>query len=185
MKRSLLLFFIPFFIFAWIFFAISRTSCNDIMQADAAKPIPFMHKTHVEKYEIRDCQTCHIYDENGRFQGLPSIGECTQCHARDASFTAVNDHSTPRRKSMFDSYADTDRPWTSWAKQPDLVYFSHKVVMTAKFEDGRMKSRCEACHGDKASSTGTAMIKGKMLMGQCMDCHDALQISNKCAVCHD
>ncbi len=48
-----------------------------------------------------------------------------------------------------------------------------------------MKSRCESCHGDKAGSMDTAMIKGKMLMGQCMDCHTALNISNKCAVCHD
>ena len=86
---------------------------------------------------------------------------------------------------MFDSYKDTDKPWTSWAKQPDRVYFSHKVVMTAKFEDGRMKARCVECHGDKAKTMDTAMLSGKMLMGQCEDCHTALHISNKCAVCHD
>jgi hypothetical protein len=29
------------------------------------------------------------------------------------------------------------------------------------------------------------MLSGKMLMGQCEDCHTALHISNSCAVCHD
>lgn len=154
------------------------------MQADAAKGIPFDHKTHVEKYDIKDCATCHKYDENGRFLGIPTIGECTACHARDAALTS-NDPLTPKKKSMFDSYKDTDKPWTSWAKQPDLVYFSHKVVMTAKFEDGRLKANCVTCHGDKSKSTDTSMIKGKILMGECERCHDALQISNKCAVCHD
>jgi hypothetical protein len=183
-KRSLLLFFIPFVIFTGIFFVISQKSCDDVMQADAAKAIPFEHKTHIQKYDIKDCSTCHKYDENGRFLGIPTIGECTACHDRDASLTA-NDGLTPRKKSMFDSYKDTDKPWTSWAKQPDLVYFSHKVVMTAKFEDGRLKAQCVQCHGDKAKSTDTSMMKGKMLMGECERCHDALNISNKCAVCHD
>jgi cytochrome c553 len=183
-KRTLLLLFIPFAVFTWIFFGISQKSCTDVMQADAAKGIPFDHKTHVEKYDIKDCATCHKYDENGRFLGIPTIGECTACHARDAAMTA-NDPMTPRKKSMFDSYKDTDKPWTSWAKQPDLVYFSHKVVMTAKFEDGRLKANCVTCHGDKSKSTDTSMIKGKILMGECERCHDALQISNKCAVCHD
>jgi len=183
-KRSLLLFFIPFFIFAWVFFGISQKSCNDIMQKDAVKTIPFSHKSHIEKYDIKDCTTCHQYEANGRFKGIPTVGECTACHDRNAALTA-NDHMIPRKKSMFDSYKDTDKPWTSWAKQPDLVYFSHKVVMTAKFEDGRMKARCGSCHGDKAKTMDTAMLSGKMLMGQCEDCHTALHISNKCAVCHD
>ena len=90
-----------------------------------------------------------------------------------------------RRKPMLDKYADTDKPWGSFAKQPDLVYFSHKVVMTAEYDDGRKKARCGSCHGDKANSRDMSMVKGKMLMGQCEDCHTALRISNKCAVCHD
>jgi hypothetical protein len=183
-RRSLLLFFTPFIIFTWIFFGISQKGCDSVMQADAAKQIPFNHKTHVEKYGTSDCQTCHGYEENGRFKGTPSVGECTSCHARDAALNSA-DPTVPNRKPMFDSYKDTDKPWGSFAKQPDLVYFSHKVVMTAQYEDGRLKARCASCHGDKVDSTNTKMIKGKMLMGQCMDCHTALKLSNKCAVCHD
>lgn len=185
MRRSLLLFFTPFILFAWIFLGISSKGCADFMQADAAKKLPFNHKSHMQLAAINgNCEVCHGYEENGRFLGIPTVGQCTSCHARDGVLNS-NDPNVPRRKPMFDSYKDTDKPWTSWAKQPDLVYFSHKVVMTAQFEDGRKKARCGSCHGDKANSINGDMIKGKMLMGQCMDCHTALHISNKCAVCHD
>jgi hypothetical protein len=183
-KRSFLLFSIPFVLFTVVFFVLSRNACNKIMQAEATSQIPFMHKTHVQKYGIDDCTVCHKYDENGRFKGIPTIGECTACHARDGAVTA-HDHLTPRKKTMFDSYKDTDRPWTSWSKQPDLVYFSHLAVMSAKYENGKSKVKCESCHGDKANAIDNRMIKGRMPMGQCMDCHTALKISNKCAVCHD
>ena len=185
MRRSLLLFFTPFIIFTWIFFGISQDGCQSVMQADAAKPIPFNHQSHIKTYGINNCTACHGYEEtNGRFLGAPSVGDCTSCHARDGVLNSENPKEA-RRKPMFDSYKDEDKPWESFAKQPDLVYFSHKVVMTAKYEDGRLKARCGSCHGDKLHSTDTKMLKGKMLMGQCMHCHTALDISNKCAVCHD
>ena len=81
---------------------------------------------------------------------------------------------------FFKGFKDTDKPWTSWVKQPDLVYFSHMAVMK-----NNKTARCASCHGDKANSMTTAKIKGKMPMGQCMDCHTSLGISNACAVCHD
>ena len=186
MRRSLLLFFTPFILFTWIFLGISQKGCQDFMQADAAKPLPFSHKSHIKMWGVDDCTVCHGYEENGRFKGLPTVGDCTQCHAReDAASSSDDGNKNPRKKAMFDKYQDSDKPWTSWAKQPDLVYFSHKVVMTAQFEDGRLKARCASCHGDKGNSMNGNMIKGKMLMGQCMDCHTALRISNACAVCHD
>ena len=123
MKRSLLLFFIPFIIFTWIVIGPSQKACNNIMQADATKKIPFSHKNHIQYWGVTDCTTCHGYYEDGRFKGLPSVAECTQCHDRNGSLTGT-DHTTPRKKTVFDSYKDTDRPWTAWAKQPDLVYFS-------------------------------------------------------------
>ena len=152
------------------------------MNPIAVKKIPFNHKSHITKYDA-DCSMCHLYSANGRFSGLPTVGECTQCHDRDS--VGVSDKLSPKRKPFFDNYKDIDKPWESHAKQPDLVYFSHKVVMTAEYEDGRKKARCTSCHGNKEDSMTTQRIKGKMLMGQCMDCHTALKISNKCTVCHD
>lgn len=181
MKRSTLL--TPFLIIAWSFICISNMSCADPAQAKSSKTIPFIHKTHVEKYRISDCGTCHKYDSIGRFKGLPTVGDCTACHNREGD-VCNNDHMAPRKKTIFDSFTDGDRPWAYKAQKPDLVYYSHKIVMSAKSEDIRLKTRCATCHGDKADSTGVAAMKGKPLMDQCIDCHEAFDIVNKCPVCH-
>lgn len=183
MRRSILLFLLPFIVFSYLFFLISQTACDAFRAPRPQKELPFNHKSHVTKYGAEDCTMCHGYYADGRFKGLPTVAECVQCHDRGSDVTG--DPETPKRKAFFDSYKDTDKPWGAYATQPDLVYFSHEVVMTAKYEDGRLKARCGSCHGDKAGSMTTEMIKGKMLMGQCMDCHTALKLSNKCMVCHD
>jgi hypothetical protein len=184
-KRTILLIGIPFIIALCVIFIISQKACDYAMANHPDKPIPFNHQSHIKKYAAgSDCTLCHGYHENGRFKGLPAVAECTSCHDRKGPEKG-DSNDTPLRKAVFDKYKDTDRPWGSYAKQPDLVYFSHKVVMTAKFDDGRKKARCGSCHGDKAATTSMGMLKGKMLMSQCEDCHTALNISNKCAVCHD
>jgi cytochrome c553 len=189
-KRTVLLIGIPFIVAFYFAFGISQKGCDSVMANHPEKPIDFNHQSHLSKYfpengmSKDDCTACHGYEENGRFTGLPTIAECTSCHDPNGPDKNAG-ASVALRKPMFKKYKDTDRPWGSYARQPDLVYFSHKVVMTAKFEDGRLKARCGNCHGDKGKSTNTAMISGKMLMGRCEDCHAALNISNKCAVCHD
>ncbi|MCP4130782.1 MAG: cytochrome c3 family protein [bacterium] len=185
MKRSFLLFIFPLLIVAYPSFIFFQQGCDNVMYPEAEKGIPFTHQTHLSgDYDIAkdDCSHCHGYDDNGRFSGTPTVGTCMDCHQSDYP---KDEGYTGKPKPFLKGLKDSDKPWGSHAKQPDLVYFSHKVVMTAQYADGRKKARCGSCHGDKASSMSTKRIKGKMLMGQCMDCHTALRISNKCAVCHD
>lgn len=190
MKRTALLIGIPFVAALIGSYIISQKGCEYVMANHPDKPVAFNHKSHLMKWfpanglSKDNCEVCHGFYENGRFKGLPTIAECTSCHDPEALKQATTPDA-PMRKPELARYKPTDRPWGSYAKQPDLVYFSHKVVMTARFEDGRLKQRCASCHGDKANSTNTAMLKGKMLMSQCEDCHSALHISNTCAVCHD
>lgn len=190
MKRTILLIGIPFVVTLFFSLVISQKACNYAMANHPEKPIDFNHQTHLQKYFPEngltkdDCATCHGYYENGRFKGLPTVAECTSCHDPNGPDKNANE-TVAQRKPFLSKYKDTDKPWGSYAKQPDLVYFSHKVVMTSKYEDGRTKARCGSCHGDKANSRNSAMLKGKMLMGQCEDCHTALNISNSCVVCHD
>lgn len=190
MKRTALLIGIPFILALYFSFVVSQKACDYAMANHAEEQIDFNHQSHLSKYFPAmglgkdDCSTCHGYYENGRFKGLPTVADCTSCHdphGPDKNATGM----VAMRKPMLNKYKDTDKPWGSYAKQPALVYFSHEVVMTAKFDDGRKKARCGNCHGDKANSANAAMLTGKMLMGQCEDCHTALHISNKCAVCHD
>ncbi len=168
--RSLLLFFLPFVVLTYASFVVFQTACDHAMSVRAEKQLPFNHKSHVSVYGASDCETCHAYYENGRYKGIPTVGDCKVCH----------DGSTAKEEAYFKGFKDTDKPWESFARQPDLVYFSHVAVMK-----NEKKARCASCHGDKENSTGVERIRGKMPMGQCMDCHTALKISNACALCHD
>jgi hypothetical protein len=168
--RSLLLFFLPFIVFTYVSFVVFQFACDRAMHVQAEKLLPFNHKSHITKYGASDCELCHGYYENGRFKGIPTVSDCKMCH----------DGNTAKVKAFFKGYKDTDKPWTSFAQQPDLVYFSHMAVIK-----NTKTARCASCHGDKGNSTTMERIKGKMHMGQCMDCHDSLKISNACLVCHD
>lgn len=183
MKRTVALIGIPFIVLTYLSLILFQNACDYGMSNKPKKEIPFNHQSHMTKYGAT-CDTCHGYDANGRFKGIPTVAECLNCHDREAAVSS-SDPSKPRGKAMFAAYKDTDIPWESKAKQPDLVYFSHKVVMDAKYDDGRLKSRCGSCHGDKGNTTRAVGLTDKMPMGQCMDCHTALRISNACAVCHD
>lgn len=175
-----LLFIVSFIIIVSVILGIFTAPYHQLNQADAVEKIPFSHETHMVKYNIKDCGTCHKHDAQGTFHALPSIGECTACHDRNGELT-VSDHMVPRKKTMFDSYTDKDRPWNSKAKDSGLVYYSHKVVLTIK-EDGKTKLRCAPCHGDRVNSSSTA--KGEKLMGQCIECHTTFKMNNQCDVCH-
>lgn len=168
--RSLLLFFLPFVIFTYASFILFQKACDSAMNVQAEKPIHFNHKTHVTTYGASDCELCHGYYDNGRFKGMPTVADCKMCH----------DGNTAKEKALFGPFKDTDKPWTSYARQPDLVYFSHIAHMK-----NTKQARCSSCHGNKAGSVTTEKINGRMPMGQCMDCHDALKVSNTCLVCHD
>ena len=180
MKRPLF-FIMSFIIVASVILGIITTSFIKAKEANAVEKLSFSHKTHIEKYNIKNCGACHKYDGQGTFRGLPTVGECTACHDRNGDITS-KDHMTPRKKTMFSSYTDKDRPWTSTAKDSELLYYSHKVVLTTTSGDGTTKFRCEPCHGDKVSSNTT--LKGEKLMKQCIECHTTFKMNNQCDVCH-
>jgi len=160
---------------------ILTASCEAEKKANAAEKIPFSHATHIQKYNVKDCGTCHKYDEQKTFRGMPSIGDCTACHDRNGMLTNT-DHMSPRKKTIFDSYADKDRPWISKAEDKELVYYSHKVVLAVDMPDGKKLMRCTPCHGDKVRSNATA--KGEKLMKQCIECHTSFKMNDQCDVCH-
>ena len=171
MKRTLILILLPFIIIGLLFFVVSQKACDWAMNFQAEKTVPFNHKAHLTEYDADGCETCHGFYENGQFKGIPTIGTCNDlCH----------DGDTASELEQFANLKQDYKSWEAFAKQPDLVFFSHKVVLASPKAVG-----CASCHGDKENSTTTDKIKGKMKMGECMDCHKSLKISNKCAICHD
>jgi hypothetical protein len=73
--KSSFLFLKPLMIVALVSLGILTTSCEVEKKADAVEKIPFSHATHIKKYNIKDCGTCHKYDEKKAFRGMPSIGD--------------------------------------------------------------------------------------------------------------
>ncbi|NLV67923.1 MAG: cytochrome c3 family protein, partial [Spirochaetes bacterium] len=71
-------------------------SCAKDSKAEGLS-VPFSHKTHVENYAISNCGTCHKYDEYGTFMGLPTVGECTECHKGDGKLFTDDRKSNPRK----------------------------------------------------------------------------------------
>ena len=188
MKRSIVLFMVPFFIFSCLIFIFTQWACGDFgMTVQAEKNIPFNHYTHVQKRGA-SCESCHSYADNGRFKGIPTVGDCKVCHQENDPQSADYDPKGAMRLPYLAAYKDSDRPWQSYVRQTGLVYFSHQVVMNVKWKDGSKESKvsCASCHGGKAfSEKETEKVTSRMPMGECMDCHDAINVSNKCAVCHD
>jgi len=145
---------------------VSRLAFESLAKPHVKKDIPFNHRKHTALYK---CDDCHGYLSDGTFTGIPAADDCLKCHDEFAS------------KDIF-SYPN--KPWETYAKQKKNIYFSHKIVMNARFPDGRQKTDCLFCHGNKADSWDTSMIMEKLSMSQCLDCHKTLKLSIKCMVCH-
>ncbi|MCL1911454.1 MAG: hypothetical protein FWG13_04560 [Leptospirales bacterium] len=144
----------------------SRLAFENFVQTRAKKDAPFNHREHTG---LLKCEDCHGYTSDGTFTGIPAAGNCLKCHSEFAS------------KNIF---ANQNAPWESYAKQKADVYFSHKILMSARFADGRQKTDCFLCHANKADSWDTSMIVGRLSMDQCINCHKTLRLSKKCVVCH-
>src|SRR5204863_372637 len=53
-----------------------------LIRPAATQPIPFPHKTHVEKAMLKCTETCHESVVKGPQAGIPSVKTCMICHDR-------------------------------------------------------------------------------------------------------
>src|SRR5436189_2101191 len=51
-----------------------------LIRPAAEQPIPFPHKTHVEKAMLKCTETCHESVTKGPQAGIPSVKTCMICH---------------------------------------------------------------------------------------------------------
>jgi hypothetical protein len=143
-----------------------------LIRPTAVQPIPFPHKTHVEKAMLKCTETCHESVTKGPQAGIPSVKTCMICH--DAIAT-----DRPLIQKVADySKRGVDIPWQRvYGFTPEVhVRFDHSPHIRANVD-------CATCHGPIASQA-VAERNVKHTMGFCVDCHKARKASNDCLTCH-
>jgi hypothetical protein len=136
----------------------------------AVQPIPFPHKTHIEKKAL--CTDCHESVEKGPIAGIPSVKTCMICHSQIAT-------DRPLIKQVT-SYADRgiEIPW-------QRVYgFTHEAHVRFNHAPHiRASVDCATCHGDLSKQTVAERVVDHS-MGFCVNCHKTKNASNDCLTCH-
>lgn len=101
----------------------------------------FSHVTHAGEKAGMACTDCHALGEDGRFQGIPAVTKCGECHAAQLG-------ESESEKVLVEEYVTMNKevPWLVYSRQPDNAYFPH----ASHLKLGEMK--CEDCHGPHGQS---------------------------------
>jgi hypothetical protein len=161
------------------------------------QPLQFSHKVHTGEKAGLSCDSCHSLGEDGRFNGIPGIEQCSPCHEQPQGTTADE-------KLFVETYVTPNRevPWLVYARQPDHVYFPHAAhVKLAGIS-------CERCHGSHGSSDtlrphfrnrisgysrdiwGASLSRLRLRAGEgmkmddCAGCHAEKRVEAGCLDCH-
>ncbi len=176
--------------FGWVVFPY-------ILYKPVDQPIQFSHVAHTGDNVGLKCESCHIFDKDGHFFGIPTIDKCRSCHLKPMGIskseaTLAIEYVAPSREV----------PWVIYLKQPQNVFFSHAThVKLAGIE-------CQTCHFGQAYSrslrpayfsriSGYSLdIFGKdllnfpstpshgMRMDDCSNCHHEHGVKESCIDCH-
>jgi hypothetical protein len=164
---------------------------------DEPQPMQFSHKTHAGEKGGMSCTDCHSFATNGRFQGIPTIAKCAECHSAPLGESAME-------KVLVEEYVTPNReiPWLEYSRQPDNVYFSH--VVHVKMAD----LKCGDCHGPHGQSDELRVVQVNrisgysrdiwgpnisgfpseswqgMKMDRCVRCHEQHERRDGCIDCH-
>jgi len=144
-----------------------------LIRPAAEQPIPFPHKTHIEKAMLKCTETCHESVTKGPVAGIPSVKTCMICHDSIAT-------DRPLIMKITNDYykKGIDLPWQRvYGFTPEVhVRFNHAPHIRAQVD-------CTNCHGQVAQMT-VAERKVDHSMGFCVDCHRERKASNDCLTCH-
>jgi hypothetical protein len=136
----------------------------------AQQPIPFPHKTHIEKQAM--CTDCHETVERGPVAGIPSVKTCMICHSQIAT-----DRPLIKQVTAY-SEKGVEIPWQRvyGFTHGAHVRFNHAPHIRASVD-------CATCHGDLGKMT-VAERAVDHTMGFCVNCHRQKNAPNDCLTCH-
>lgn len=118
-----------------------------------AQPIDFSHAVHVEG-EGMECESCHLFRDDGSYQGVPTLDECIECHEEVMG-------EDPEEEKFVAQYVEKEREveWLIYSRQPDCVFFSHAAHVIKGQID------CAVCHGDFAESESLPVYEENRITG--------------------
>jgi hypothetical protein len=143
-----------------------------LIRPAATQPIPFPHKTHIEKAMLKCTETCHEAVTKGPDAGIPSVKTCMICHDAIATDRPLIQQVTAIQKSGH------DLAWQRVYGYPNAshVRFNHAPHIRASVE-------CTTCHGPIAQQT-VAQRNVDLTMGFCVNCHRQKNAPNDCLTSH-
>ncbi len=135
------------------------------------QPIPFPHKTHIEK-GLTCTDYCHESVTTAPVPGLPSVETCMICHEAIATDSPLIKQITALRDK------GQDIPWQRVYGWPATAHvrFNHPPHLQAGID-------CATCHGDVKDMTVAQRVVDHT-MGFCVDCHRKTNAPNDCMTCH-
>ena len=133
------------------------------------QPLPFSHRQHLE--QGLECRGCHANPDPGEKMTFPSTTKCMSCHSGVAA-----DKPTIKDLTKFHQNKE-EVPWVRIYKNPDWVWFSHRVHLGAG-------AKCDRCHGAVAERN-TLWKEVPITMENCIKCHRENNASTACNYCHE
>ncbi len=168
-----------------------------VLYRSEEQPQHFSHLTHTGEKAGMACVDCHTTSDEGRFQGIPGIVKCAECHASPIG----ESHSEQELVSEY-IVPNKEIPWQVYSRQPDNVFFSHAphVARSAMactechgdhgvtdqlrpYEENRLSGYSRDIWGSNISGLSSEPWNG-MKMDKCVRCHAGRQQRNGCIACH-
>ena len=160
--------FVLFFVLTLVLMGLGKDRAT--VEVDR-QPVEFNHRLHVEDLEL-ECSECHRFYNEEAFSGLPTADTCAFCHEEPAGESA----SEARLVELLEQGEPLE--WQRLFRQPPHVFYSHsRHVAVAEID-------CPACHGAFAESEKPPSRVRKLMMDDCVDCHEQEKVTTDCTACH-
>lgn len=168
-----------------------------ILYRSEPQPMQFSHKTHAGEKVGMSCTDCHATSADGRFQGIPLMAKCAECHSAQLGESAsekvlVEEYVTPGKEI----------PWLVYQRQPDNAFFPHAVHTRLDsvtcgtchgthqesdslkpYQENRISGYSREIWGENISGISSNSWEG-MKMSRCVECHAEHGRRDGCIDCH-
>ncbi len=156
-------------VLAWFLLAMSAFDRHIQSEIAPQQPVEFSHTIHAGVMQI-DCLFCHRNADKGDNASIPAVQQCMFCH----QVAGLGNPEVEKVRAAAAANAPID--WTHVYRVPDHVHFKHEPNIRAGVA-------CQTCHGPVESMDRVYHYRN-LRMGDCIDCHRAMNAPTECSTCH-